>query len=104
MVLVSSVPAHATTGDGCWQPVGIAEGDVLNVRRDRSASSPVVTTIPREGGPIISGGVDARDAEARCLPHSVPSGQRWCPVALYFADNQWRGFVKRRYLAPSDCP
>jgi hypothetical protein len=99
-----TTPAFATSGWGCWQPVGIPDDDVLNVRAERSASSAIVTTIPPEGGPIISGGVDKLDAEARCLPHSAPSAQRWCPVALYYADQQWRGFVKRRYLRHSECP
>ena len=100
----TSAPAAATSGFGCWQAVNIPAGDVLNVREARSVSSAVVTTISREGGPIISGGVDKADAEVRCLPHSAPGPQRWCPVTLYYGDDIWRGFVKRRFLKHSECP
>lgn len=104
LLALAFTPAHATTGDGCWQPVNVAANDVLNVRERRSATSRVVATIPPDGGPIISGGIDKLDAEARCLPHSAPRASRWCPVALYFGDTSARGFVKRRFLSPSDCP
>ena len=99
-----AAPAPATTGSGCWVVVNVPPGDVLNLRERRDARSPVVgVLVPNRHG-IVSGGWDRADAEARCLPRSRASPSRWCPVTVYDGDRVERGFAKRRFLSPVDCP
>ena len=103
-LLLASTLASATTGSGCWQPVGVALDDVLNVRASRSARSAIVGAIPPRGGPIIVGGSSRWQAEDNCTPSSRPRPSRWCRVSVYGAGGNFSGYVKRRYLSPSDCP
>lgn len=99
-----AAPVHATTGDGCWAVTGVPSGDVLNVRAERSARSRIVHRLSPDAPAIVSGGWDVLDAEARCLPRSRPLDARWCPVSIYTGDGSHRGFAKRRYLRPVECP
>ncbi|WP_147361485.1 hypothetical protein [Dichotomicrobium thermohalophilum] len=71
--------------------------DVLNIRALTSASAPIVARIPPEGHGIIA-------QEGRCLPLSRPMPERWCQIAYYDGDRTSYGFVKRRFLSPSECP
>ena len=104
LLVVSASPAHATTEWGCWQPVGVAGNDVLNVRRARSARSAIVGAIPPFGGPIIAGGRGRAGAEANCGPASRPRASRWCKVSVYGSGGDFTGYVKRRFLRHSECP
>ena len=103
-LLSTASQAQATSGSGCWQPVGVASDDVLNVRSARSAGSAIVGAIPPFGGPIIAGGRSLAQAEANCGPRSRPRGSRWCRVDVYGSGGNFSGYIKRRYLRPSDCP
>ena len=103
-LVLSAAPAYATTGFGCWQPVGVAADDVLNVRRSRSARSAIVTAIPPRGGPIIAGGRSRAGAEANCGPKGRARPSRWCRVTVYRGDSVTSGYVKRRFLRHSECP
>ncbi len=103
-LLMGAGTATATTGSGCYQVVNVAYGDVLNVRARPSASAAIVTRLPAQGGPIISGGSSMANAEARCIPAHRPLPSRWCPVSIYDGDASYSGWVKRRFLTPSDCP
>lgn len=71
--------------------------DVLNIRRDQSAKSAIVATIPPEQHGIIA-------LEGTCEPTAVALNSRWCSIAYYDGDLTARGYVKRRYLEPSECP
>ena len=97
-------PANATSGYGCWRPVGVAFDDVLNVRARPSARSAIVATIPPGGGPIIAGGRSRGGAEAACGPQSRARPSRWCSVQVYDGDRVNAGYIKRRFLAHSECP
>lgn len=103
-LIVSTQPAFATTGDGCWAVVNVPNGDVLNLREERSARSAIVARLVPNRHGIIAGGWDVADAEARCLPRTRPLDERWCPVVVYDGEGTERGFAKRRFLAPVDCP
>ena len=104
-LLVASVsPVQATSGWGCWQPVGVAGDDVLNVRRARSARSAIVGAIQPFGGPIIAGGRSRADAEAKCGPQNRARPSRWCRVSVYGSGGDFSGYVKRRFLRHSECP
>jgi len=92
-----AAPASATSGPGCFQVVNVESWDMLNVRALPSASERIVARIPPEGHGIIA-------QEARCLPLDVPLPSRWCQIGYYDGDLTAYGFVKRRYLQPSDCP
>jgi len=92
-----AAPASATSGPGCFRVVNVESWDVLNVRALPSASERIVARIPPEGHGIIA-------QEARCLPLDVPLPSRWCQIGYYDGDLTAYGFVKRRYLQPSDCP
>ncbi len=92
-----SLPASATSGPGCFRVVGVESWDVLNLRRLPSANSAIVARIPPANHGIIA-------LEGRCLPLDRPPGSRWCQVAYYDGDFTAHGFLKRRYLAESDCP
>jgi len=95
--LVLATPATATTGSGCFRVVNVADWDVLNIRALTSARAVVVGTIPPYDHGIIA-------QEGRCLPLAQPLPSRWCQISYYDDDRAVYGFVKRRYLAPSDCP
>jgi len=89
--------ASATTGPGCFRVVNVESWDVLNVRALPSASERIVARIPPEGHGIIA-------QEARCLPLDRPLPSRWCQIGYYDGDLTAYGFIKRRYVQPSDCP
>ena len=90
-------PAFATTGPGCFGVVNVPSWDVLNIREKPSARTRIVGRIPPQGHGIIA-------QEGRCLPLDVPLPSRWCQIGYYDGDVTAYGFVKRRYLRPSDCP
>lgn len=92
-----AAPASATSGPGCFRVVNVESWDALNVRALPSASERILARIPPEGHGIIA-------QEARCLPLDRPLPQRWCQIGYYDGDLTVYGFVKRRYLQPSDCP
>ncbi len=95
--LFGAATASATSGPGCYQVVNVPNWDVLNIRALTSASAPIVGRIPPEGHGIIA-------QEGRCLPLNWPLPQRWCQIAYYDGDITVYGFVKRRFLHPSECP
>ena len=95
--LAAAIPASATTGSGCFGVVNVPNWDVLNIRALTSASSPIVGRIPPDGHGIIA-------QEGRCLPLSRPMPERWCQIGYYSGGRSVYGFVKRRFLQPSDCP
>ena len=97
--------AQATTGSGCYQVVNVAANDVLNVRAKPSAASAIVYKISPQRVPIISGGKSTADAEAKCTPRHRPLASRWCPIAIFDGSgSDIRGWAKRRFLSPSECP
>lgn len=92
-----AAPARATSGPGCFQVVNVASWDVLNIRAKPSARTRIIGRIPPRGHGIIA-------QEGRCLPLDVALPSRWCQIGYYDGDVTVYGFVKRRYLRPSDCP
>ncbi|MCR9137991.1 MAG: SH3 domain-containing protein [Alphaproteobacteria bacterium] len=97
MATMAPLPAHATTEGTCFQVRNVQQDDVLNIRQERSARSSIVGVIPPEQHGIIA-------LEGRCEPTSVALDSRWCRIAYYDGDATARGYVKRRYLYPSECP
>lgn len=93
----ASMPAGATTDGTCFQVRYVQSDDVLNIRQAQSAKSAIVATIPPEQHGIIA-------LEGTCEPVSVAQDSRWCPIAYYDGDLTARGYVKRRFLEPSECP
>ncbi len=87
---VVSAPAQATSGPGCNRVVKVPAWDVLNVRKWPSARSAIVTALSSETHKIISGRGACRKG--------------WCPVNATGESNTKRGWIKAKYLAPSDCP
>jgi len=96
-VTLGAAPAWATSGPGCFQVVNVPNWDVLNIRALTSARSPIVGRIPPQGHGIIA-------QEGRCLPLNREMPERWCQIGYYDGDLTVYGFVKRRFLRPSDCP
>jgi hypothetical protein len=92
-----SSTGSATSGPGCFRVVGVQNWDVLNLRSKPSARSAIVARIPPTDHGIIA-------QDGPCRPLNVPLASRWCPVGYYDGDFTAQGFVKRRYLAASDCP
>jgi hypothetical protein len=88
--LWAAAPASATTGPGCYRPVNVPAWDVLNVRKGPSARSAIVLALSAETYAIIS-------SRGACR-----SG--WCPVNVSDEHGTKRGWIKARYLAPSECP
>lgn len=95
----SITPAGATSGPGCLRVVNVAPGDVLNIRKRPTASSPIVGVIVPEQQGVIS-------LRGTCKPLTVTWGSRWCPVAYYSGgpNDPARGWVKARFVRDSDCP
>lgn len=89
--------AHATSGPGCFRVVNVASWDVLNVRSGPSASNPIVERLPPGRHGIIS-------QIGPCIPFSRNLPARWCPITHYDGDRTTSGWIKRRYVTPSDCP
>lgn len=87
---ILSAPAGATTGPGCYRITGVPAWDVLNVRKWPSARSAIVTALSSETYAIISGRGACRKG--------------WCPVNVTGESNTKRGWIRGRYLAPSECP
>ncbi len=104
MLMFSSGQVFATSGSGCYRVVNVAYDDVLNIRSRPSARSSIVYTLDPAGGPIISGGRSAYDAQRQCIPTYRRLSSRWCPVTIYDGNNSVRGWAKRRFLQPNDCP
>lgn len=84
-----SATAFATSGPGCFRPVNVPAGDVLNVRSGPSAGTSLVTSIDPDNAPIIA-------QRGRC--------GRWCSVSIYDGDSTYRGWIRRKFLRASDCP
>jgi hypothetical protein len=97
IMAASTASAFATSGSGCFQVQNVESWDVLNIRAARSAKSKIIGIIPPQGHGIIA-------LEGPCLPTSVTVNRRWCPIGYYDGDAVVHGFVKRRYLDPSECP
>lgn len=97
LLSAASTPTLATTEGTCFQVRNVDSGDVLNIRRGRSARSAIVATIPPLQHGIIA-------LEGACEPTTVALNSRWCQIAYYDGDLTARGFIKRRYLQPSECP
>ncbi len=95
--MTGAAPAGATSGPGCFQVVNVPNWDVLNIRALTSASSAIVGRIPPQGHGIIS-------QEGRCLPLNRAMPERWCQIGYYDGDLTVYGFVKRRFVRPSECP
>lgn len=95
--LTIAQPALATTGPGCLRVVNVQQGDVLNIRSQPTASSPVVGTIPAENHGVIV-------LKAKCEPLNRPWANRWCPVTYYGEDKSSKGWVYARYIRDNDCP
>lgn len=89
--------ALATSGPGCFQVVNVPDWDVLNVRSGPSARTAIVDRLAPGRHGIIS-------QSGPCVPPNIALGSRWCPVAHFIDDRTTSGWVKRRYVAPSDCP
>lgn len=95
--LAAAAPAWATSGPGCFRVVNVPSWDALNIRALPSADEAIVGRIPPEGHGIIA-------QEGRCLPLSLPLPSRWCQIGYYDGDQTVYGFIKRRFVRPSDCP
>ncbi len=87
---ILAAPATATTGPGCYRIAGVPAWDVLNVRKRPSARAPIVMALSSNTYAIISGKGACRSG--------------WCPVAVSDEVGTKRGWIKGRYLTPSDCP
>jgi hypothetical protein len=96
--------ASATTGTGCWTVVNVPSGDVLNLRAEASARSAILLRLSPSRYYIIAGGPSRSAAEGRCIPQSRPVGSRWCPVTVFDEGDAVRGWLKRRFIAPAECP
>lgn len=97
LLAVTSLPAGATTDGTCFHVRNVQSNDVLNIRQAQSARSAIVATIPPAQHGIIA-------LEGTCAPASVALDSRWCRIAYYDGDLTARGYVKRRFLEPSECP
>lgn len=96
-LLLAPSPARATSGPGCLTVVNVASWDVLNMRSGPSASNPIVDRLPPGRHGIIS-------QSGPCVPPNASPPSRWCPVAHYNGDRTTSGWVKQRFVAPSQCP
>ena len=85
-----AAPAAATTGPGCYRVVNVPASDVLNVRKWPSPRSAIVMALSSETYAIVSGRAVCRSG--------------WCPVSVSDEHGTSRGWINRRYLAPSECP
>ena len=97
LTAAAAAPAAATSGPGCFHVINVEDWDVLNIRAGPSASAPVVGTIPPRQHGIIS-------QSGPCVPPHRAPPSRWCQITHFTGSGSAKGFVKRRYLAPSDCP
>lgn len=88
--LLASAPAHATTGPGCYRVVNVPYWDVLNVRKWPSHRSAIVMALSNKTHMIVSGRGTCRKG--------------WCPVNVTNEFGTKRGWIKGKFLAPSDCP
>ncbi len=95
--VAGAAPAAATSGPGCFRVINVEDWDVLNIRAGPSANAPVVGTIPPRHHGIIS-------QSGPCVPPNRPPPSRWCQITHFTGSGSAKGFVKRRYLAPNDCP
>ncbi len=89
--------ANATSGPGCFVVANVAYWDALNVRAAPRFKSRIVDVLKPGRHGIISG-------EGWCQPRSRHWKSRWCPIKHYDGDRVTSGWVKRRYLSPSECP
>ncbi len=89
--------AFATSGPGCFVVVNVPNWDVLNVRSGPSAGNPIVDYLPPGRHGIVS-------QSGPCIPYNIALPSRWCPVTHYNGDRTTSGWVKRRYVAPNQCP
>jgi uncharacterized protein YraI len=97
ILFLSAQAAQATTGWGCFKVINVPSGDVLSLRSGPSTRDAVVGQIvPGQHGIIAESGA--------CLPANKPPSAQWCPVRLYDGDRVAEGWVRLRYLAPSECP
>ncbi len=96
-IALAASSASATSGPGCFVVVNVPNWDVLNVRSGPSARNPIVDALPPGRHGIIS-------QNGPCVPYHIALGSRWCPVTHYNGDVVRTGWIKRRYVAPSQCP
>lgn len=89
--------AQATSGPGCFTVANVAYWDVLNVRAKPRFRSRIVDVLKPGRHGIIA-------RQGWCQPRSRNWKSRWCPIKHYDGDRVTSGWVKRRYLSPSDCP
>lgn len=95
--VLTPTAGNATSGPGCFVVVNVVPGDVLNMRSGPAARNPIVDRlVPGRHGIISQSGT--------CVPPNIALTSRWCPVAHYNGDRVTSGWVKRYYVAPSDCP
>lgn len=95
--LLASDSASATSGPGCFVVVNVPNWDVLNVRSGPSARNHIVDALPPGRHGIIS-------QSGPCVPNNISLGSRWCPITHYNGDVVRSGWIKRRYVSPSQCP
>ena len=96
-ILLFSSAAQATSGSGCFNVVNVPSWDQLNMRSGPSADNLIVDRLAPGRHGIIS-------QSGPCIPPNVSPGSRWCPVVHYNGDRTTSGWVKARYVAPSECP
>lgn len=96
-VLLMPSQSYATSGPGCFRVVNVANWDVLNMRSGPSAANPITDRLPPGRHGIIS-------QSGPCIPYNVSLPSRWCPVSHYSGNGTTSGWVKRRFVAPSQCP
>ena len=97
VVVAAAAPAWATSGPGCLVVIGVAPDDPLNLRAKPDAGAPVVDVLPLGRHGILH-------QDGPCVPRSAAPGSRWCPVTHYNGDRTTHGWLKARYVRPSDCP
>jgi hypothetical protein len=103
-ILVAGVAAMAilqpcpASGETCLHVQNVEFWDFLNIREKPSASASIVGAIaPRHSAPL--------ELTGACIPATVRSTARWCPV-IYYVTGQIRlkGYVKAYFTRPVPCP
>jgi hypothetical protein len=98
-VCAGTGPAAATTGPGCLGVVGVAAGDVLNIRKRPAVSSRILASIIPSRQGILH-------LDGKCRPLSAQWRSRWCPVSYFTGSpgDPVRGWVKARFVRDRECP
>lgn len=109
ILLFSTSQAASAAADGpdFWQVHGVAQGDVLNIRREADAASAKIGAIPPDGTCIRNircvGGLTLKEfttlseAEKKKIEKARP---RWCRIEY----DGVTGWVNGRYLREGGCP